>query len=190
MIETWHEDRNFRNENYSGQKLMQTEFDACTFLNCDFSDSDFSDSDFINCTFINCNLTMTKMAGTGMKNVHFSGCKLIGVNFEVCSNFLFAVNFEKCTLDYSVFTGKKMKKSLFAACLLREVDFSEADLSQADFQNSDLSDSIFHRTNLEKANFITAINYTIDPEENRVRKAKFSADGLSGLLRKYDLEIE
>jgi uncharacterized protein YjbI with pentapeptide repeats len=133
---------------------------------------------------------MAKLAGTGMKGVHFSGCKLIGVNFEVSSNFLFAVNFEKCTLDYSGFAGKKMKKTRFVECSLREADFSEADLSQADFQNTDLSDAIFHRTNLEKVNFITAINYTIDPEENRVRKAKFPTDGLSGLLRKYDLEIE
>lgn len=190
MIETWHEDQNFRSENYSGQKLIQTEFDACIFQSCDFSNTDLSDSDFINCRFINCNFTMTKLAGTGMKSVHFSGCKLVGVNFEICSNFLFAVNFERCTLDYSAFTGKKMKKTIFSACSLREVDFSEADLSQADFQNSDLTDAIFHRTNLEKANFISAINYTINPEENRIRKAKFSVDGLSGLLQKYDIEIE
>jgi len=30
----------------------------------------------------------------------------------------------------------------------------------------------------------------IDPELNRIKKAKFSQSGLAGLLEKYDLEID
>ncbi|HUZ61183.1 MAG TPA: hypothetical protein VMU83_20575 [Hanamia sp.] len=36
------------------------------------------------------------------------------------------------------------------------------------------------RTNLEKADFRSAFNYSIDPELNEIKKAKFSSDELSG----------
>jgi hypothetical protein len=42
---------------------------------------------------------------------------------------------------------------------------------------------------LEKADLRTSFNYLIDPEVNKMRKAKFSIDGLPGLLGKYELEI-
>jgi fluoroquinolone resistance protein len=190
MIAKWIEEQTFTNVSYCGQKLVQTEFDTCTFLNCDFSNADFSESDLLNCKFEGCNFSVAKFAGTGMKDVHFVGCKLIGLAFEDCSDFLFAVNFQKCTLDYSSFTEKKMKKTKFTDCSLKEVDFSATDLSMAVFENCDLFLTVFQRTNLENADFRTAANYTIDPEVNRIKKAKFSYSGISGLLLKYNIEIE
>ena len=43
---------------------------------------------------------------------------------------------------------------------------------------------------LEKADFRTAFNYSIDPENNRMKKAKFSPPEVVGLLNKYDIEID
>jgi hypothetical protein len=43
---------------------------------------------------------------------------------------------------------------------------------------------------LEKADFRTSYNYSINPEVNRIKKAKFSTAGIAGLLCKYDIEIE
>ena len=51
-------------------------------------------------------------------------------------------------------------------------------------------DAIFDKTLLEKSDFRKAFNYTIDPETNRIKKAKFSLHSISGLLVKYDIEIE
>jgi len=48
----------------------------------------------------------------------------------------------------------------------------------------------FENTILEKADFRTSFNYSIDPEKNRIRKARFSLAGISGLLDKYDIEID
>jgi hypothetical protein len=42
---------------------------------------------------------------------------------------------------------------------------------------------------MEKADFRSAFNYSINPEINRIKKAKFSLTGLQGLLGKYDIEI-
>jgi uncharacterized protein YjbI with pentapeptide repeats len=83
-----------------------------------------------------------------------------------------------------------MKKTQFQSCNLRECDFSECDLSLANFNDSDLLDATFDNTILEKTDFRNARYYQIDPESNHIRKAKFSTDGLSGLLLKYDLDIE
>jgi uncharacterized protein YjbI with pentapeptide repeats len=66
----------------------------------------------------------------------------------------------------------------------------EADLNSTVFDNCDLLGAVFQNTILEKADFRTAYNYSIDPDINRVKKAKFSASGIAGLLDKYDIEIE
>jgi uncharacterized protein YjbI with pentapeptide repeats len=70
------------------------------------------------------------------------------------------------------------------------VDFTAADLSQAVFDACDLADALFDRTVLEKADLRGALHYSIDPETNRVKKARFSPEGLRGLLGKYDIIID
>lgn len=190
MINKWFEDQKYTGISYSGQKLIQSEYDSCSFLDCDFSDTDLSESDLVNCKFENCNFSNARLNGTGLKEVLFVSCKMIGINFNACSDFLFAVRFRKCMLDYSVFAEKKMKKTLFSDCSLKETDFSATDLSLSTFQNCDLQQTVFHRTNLEKADFRTASNYTIDPDANKIKKARFSLHGISGLLQKYNIDIE
>jgi uncharacterized protein YjbI with pentapeptide repeats len=66
---------------------------------------------------------------------------------------------------------------------------SLTDLTEAVFDDCDLQRAIFVNTNIEKTDFRTAFNYSIDLELNRIKKAKFSAHGISGLLDKYDIEI-
>ncbi|MDQ6813405.1 MAG: pentapeptide repeat-containing protein, partial [Bacteroidota bacterium] len=109
---------------------------------------------------------------------------------SVCNDFLFSATFENCQIDYSSFYKKKMKKALFENCSLKEVDFTEADLAGAVFKNCELYQAIFNQTILEKADFRTARNYSLDPELNKIRKAKFSYPDVTGLLSKYGIEIE
>jgi uncharacterized protein YjbI with pentapeptide repeats len=73
---------------------------------------------------------------------------------------------------------------------MKEVDFEDADLCQSVFNNCDLLNASFVKTNLEKADLRTAYNYTLDPEANKIKKARFSSQGVVGLLAKYDIEIE
>ena len=54
----------------------------------------------------------------------------------------------------------------------------------------DLTDTKFENTVIEKADFRTSFNYSIDPYLNRIKKAKFSLTNITGLLDKYDIEIE
>ena len=88
------------------------------------------------------------------------------------------------------FSEGKINKTVFKECSIKEVDFSNADLTASEFLNCDLTRTLFHQTNLEKVDFRSATNYSIDPEMNRMKNAKFSLSGITGLLDKYKIIIE
>ncbi len=69
-----------------------------------------------------------------------------------------------------------MKKTSFRACHIEEVDFSDSDLSESIFEKCDFTKSIFRNTRLEKTDFTTSFGYVIDPEQNKMKKAKFSLE--------------
>ena len=169
---------------------IDTQFDGCTFKNCDLTQADFFGCDFIKCTFEHCNLSMVKFGHSGFDKVHFDGCKMIGVDFSHTKDFLFSIDFSNCILDYAAFMKKKNRKAKFSNCSLKGTDFSEADLTSAIFEKCDLSTAVFMRSTLSSANFVSSYNFTIDPEKNLLRKAKFSVDGLSGLLENYGIIVE
>lgn len=172
------------------KNINYKEFEDCTFKNCDFSTTDFSNSTFMDCEFIDCNLSMILVSNTSLKSVHFKNCKLLGVPFNSCADFLFSVSFQECILDYSIFANKKMPKTKFVTSSLKEANFIGANLSNSSFENCNLDQTIFNDTNLTSVDFTSAYNYKIDPEYNLITKAKFSIQGISGLLDKYDLLIE
>jgi len=184
------EDKTFRNLSRQGKVTEPTEFVNCTFIDCDFSNSSFSSSKFIDCTFTNCNMSLTKLSNCQLNNALFKECKLVGINFHECLDFLFSADFEDCILDYCSFFQKKMIKTNFKNCSMKNCDFTEADLMKSSFINSDLADTVFFKTNLREVNFLTAFNYGIDPEINQLKKAKFSIVGVPGLLNKYGIEIQ
>ena len=103
--------------------------------------------------------------------------------------FGLSFGFEGGQLDQSSFYRTKLKKTVFKNIQLKEVDLTECDLASAVFDHCDLAGATFENTILEKADLRTSFNYSIDPERNRVKKAKFSLQGLPGLLNKYDIEI-
>lgn len=183
-------DRTFDKVVFFGQRLNSREFDGCVFRNCDFSGTTFFECSFIDCEFIGCNLAMAKLPATGLKNVTFRDCKMLGIRFDECDDFLFQVTFTDCTLDYSWFSRKKMPKTIFTNTSLKGVNFEQADLTSTVFESCNLEDAVFHETNLASADFSTAYNFRIDPELNPMKKAKFSVDGIPGLLDKYDIKIE
>jgi len=125
-----------------------------------------------------------------LKQVKFKNCKLLGVNFGECSQFLFSVSFEDCFLHLAGFYRLKMKSTKFKNCNLKEVDFTETDLTSAVFENCELISAVFERTILEKADLRTSHNFSIDPELNRIKKSRFTLNNIRGLLDKYNIDIE
>jgi len=190
MEEVYEVDKTFDKVDFSQNPLPKGEYEECNFVNCDFSNTDLSGINFSECSFSGCNFNMANLSKTAFRDIRFRDSKMLGLQFGNCNPFRFAVQFENCILNHSSFYGTKLKKGLFKDTHLREVDFTSCDLSEATFDNCDLTLATFQGTILEKANFLTAYNYSIDPELNKIKKARFSQTGIAGLLDKYDIEIE
>ena len=90
----------------------------------------------------------------------------------------------------STFTGLMLKKTRFIDCQIRECDFTDADLKNSVFINCNLAGSTFENTNLDFADLKTSYNYKIDPELNNIKNASFSWPAASGLVSKYNIDID
>jgi len=189
MSENYFAEKTFNKEDYTITALLKGEYENCKFHYCDFSGSDLSGVRFLNCEFVSCNLSLAALTKTSFNDVNFKDCKMLGLRFENCTDFGLAFSFDSCKLDHSSFYKLKLKKTVFKNNQLHEVDFTEADLSNSSFEYCDFLHATFDRTNLEKTDFRTATHYIIDPDKNRIKKARFSQSGLAGLLSKYDILI-
>ena len=114
----------------------------------------------------------------------------MGVNFSECNPFLLELAFSGCNLNNCSFFNLKLKNTPFINCTLEEVDFVETDLTSAVFKECSLRGAIFENSNLQSADFRTATGFSINPEVNKLKKARFTQDGLIGLLGKYGIEVE
>jgi len=114
---------------------------------------------------------------------------MVGLHFEDCNPFMISFSFSGCLLELCSFNGLTLKNCLFRNCRVIESDFTETDLTSASFINCDLNRTVFRNTILESADFSTSFNFIIDPETNKLKKARFSESGLPGLLSRYDIEI-
>jgi fluoroquinolone resistance protein len=185
-----HEEKTFKNISLSENERSDNEFENCTFINCDLSDMVLSQCRFTDCVFTGCNLGMIRFKQCQLNNVSFKDCKLLGINFSECNDFLFNAEFDGCVMDYCSFAGKKIPKTRFNSCSMKSADLTETDLSRSVFSNTDLLNAVFMNTILKEADMVTAYNYIIDPEQNQLKKAKFSLQAVSGLLNKYDIKIQ
>lgn len=180
----------FKKEDFSLNPLPYAEYDNCTFTDCQFNNANLTGFIFTECRFEGCNLGMATAKGTAFKDVTFVNCKLVGFNFSIADPFLLTLKFEGCLMQLASFYKLKIKNTKFIKCGLQEADFNETDLTGATFDGCDLNKAIFQQSILEKTDFRTAYNYALDPELNRIKKARFGREGIAGLLMKYGISIE
>jgi fluoroquinolone resistance protein len=169
---------------------LASEYDGCSFVSCELSGMSLARVRFIDCSFTGCNLSLANVNGTAFQDVVFDNCKMLGMRFDLCSDFALKVLFRNCVLDNSSFFRCKLKNTRFENCRMHEVDLTEANLQGSVFVACDLLGATTDHTDLEGADLTTAFNYSIDPERNRLRKARFSLAGIPGLLHKYGIEVE
>lgn len=189
MASDYIQDEQYNGNSFTEEDIKYKEFENCTFTNCDFRACTFQSVYFFDCVFVECNFNDTKINYVSLRGVEFHKCDFTNVNFAMTDQVIYDFNFTNCLLDYAKFYKLKLKRMRFIGCSLVAADFMESDLTEAVFDNCDLRRTVFIKTIANKADFSTSYNYTIDPEQNKLKKAQFSADGLKGLLEKYDLVI-
>lgn len=190
MPKVFIEGEEFLNLKTSVNPLIAGEYEECSFRNCDFSDSDLSEMNFLNCEFQNCNFSNVNLYKVSFRDIKFNACKILGGRFEQCNQLMSGLYFDNCNISLSSFGKLKMRKTIFRNSRITESDFTETDLSESVFDTCDLAGSVFRHTNLSGVDLRTAISFSIDPERNIIKKARFSSNGIKGLLDKHDIEIE
>jgi uncharacterized protein YjbI with pentapeptide repeats len=183
-------EKQFKGEDFTSTRLERAAYEECTFERCQFQNGFLDNQHFMECEFLACDLSNTNVKHCIFNSIIFKECKLLGLRFEDLNDSLLSLQFYDCQLDFASFFQLKIRNTVFKNCTLIETDFTETDLTGASFNGSNLDRTIFDETILDKVNFCEAHNFTIDPERNSLKKAKFSKDGLLGLLHKYDIDIE
>ena len=174
---------------YGRDDLNLKEFEGCTFMRCNFSACSFIGVTFIDCTFTDCNFNGAKINHVAFRTVHFNGCLMQELNFAMCDKLIFEIHFNHCNLGFAKFYTLKIKGMAFIDCSMIAVDFMKADLTEVIFDRCDLYKTVFINTILNKADFRTSFNYTLDPEKNKVKRAMFSLENVKGLLEKHHIIV-
>ncbi len=182
-------DQEYIKLDFTQKRFQIGEYESCTFIDCNFSNIDLSACNFTDCTFRGCNMGMVKLSNTVLNDVRFNECKLLGLHFEDCNKVIFAVSFKKSQLPLSCFYQLKMKKTKFIECQLQEVDFTETDLTESIFDECDFQGAVFDNTILEKVDLSGSFNFSINPNQNRIKHATFSRTELAGLLDSFHIKI-
>ncbi len=183
-------DQIFTGKAYTHTPLARADYEECTFERCHFQKGFLDNQNFVDCLFVDCDLSNTNIAHTVWNNVVFKQCKMVGVQFDTSNTELLRLQFEECNLTLASFCSMALQKTDFTGSNLTQADFTEADLTEANFTNGNLHQTIFQQTQLTKANLVHAFHFSIDPTTNRLSKARFSSEGLLGLLKKYDIVVE
>lgn len=181
-------DEIFENMDIKEKILESKEFDNCIFKKCILTEVVLKYCKFIECKFEKCDLSLLKIKNSIFNNVVIEDCKAIGVNWALCEK-PFALNIYNSNISMSSFYGLNFIHSDIISCKAHEVDFSQTNLEKVNFKNTDLSGAVFSNTNLCYADLAMAINYSINPEINKIRKMKVSINEAISFLQFLDLDI-
>jgi fluoroquinolone resistance protein len=176
--------------NLSNGSIPGKEFYRCRFKGCNLTEADLSGCVFEECGFFECNLSNPLIKGSRLIGAEFSECKIVGLNFYHCDQLVFDCGFSKSALRNCNFSELKMKGAKFLGCRIDECDFDGAFLVGAAFDDSVFRLTSFHNCNLEKASFLEAKGYEIDPRTARVKQAVFSVPDVLSLIECFGIVIK
>lgn len=187
-------DQKWSDINLKDDSINGSIFEGCHFLQCHFDNSVISQCKFIECTFKACSLDLVKFKGSSFLETDFIDCKMKGINWtEIHFPYVIVTSpifFNRCDISYSTFYELNLPSIAAIECKAHEVDFRGTNLSNADLICTDFQNAHFHQTILKDADLREAINYRLDPNDNIIKKAKFSLPEAINLLSNFDIEID
>jgi len=169
--------------------LDEIEFYECEFNGISFFKGQITNCRFENCKFTNCDLSLANINCSQFIEVEFNNCKLAGLDWRTAMK-PFTIKFNESKLNDSIFFGLDLRGAEFINSEVRHCDFERCNMAKVSFLQSDLLNSKFSSTNLTQADFTLATNYSVDPETNKIKKAKFNQPEVLALLDGFDIIIE
>ncbi len=182
-------DQSFSELEVRDQLFRETIFENCTFLRLRFVDSAFVRCRVIDCTFEECDLSNLSLENSEIRSPVFKDCKLVGVNWTAAASVMHP-EWTGCVLNYGNFGGLDLRKAKMKSCHAREADFADTNFTDTDLRATDFTGARFASTNLTKADLRQATNYSIRPDSNKLKGAKFSLPEATLLLYGMDIVLE
>jgi len=179
----------FEDLDLGGVRLGEKSFRDCRFVKVRWAEAQLAGCTFEDCAFEDCDLTMAKVAGAAFREVAFVRSKLMGVDWTDVRGLVFAVSFEECNLSHATFSDRKMPRTIFRKCRAHEASFAGVDLTKSVFAGSDLRGARFIDTVLVEADLSEAVHYDISPQQNRLRKTKFSEEAALALVAQLGVVV-
>lgn len=179
----------FEDMSLTGEIIKSKDFEECLFRNCSLINCVLEKCRLVNCKFEGCVLSAVNPMNSYISDVAFVRCKVIGCDWTRTAQIM-GLEFDDCQLNYSNFSMLKLRKMKMVKCECCEVDFTGTDLSEGSFNGTNFERSIFSKTNLTRASLLGAINYSIDPRNNTLKKARFSYPEVLALLYCLDITVE
>lgn len=183
------DDESFEDVDLSGAELRDRSFRDCRFIRVRLAEAVLAGSTFEDCEFEDCDLTMARVADAAFRDVAFLRCKLMGIDWTDVRGFAFTVSFEECNLSHATFSNRKMPETVFRECRAHETSFAGVDLTKAVFTGTDLRGARFIDTVLVEADLSEALHYDVSPQQNKLRKTKFSQAAALALARELGVIV-
>ncbi len=170
--------------------MLKDEYYKHRFKNMDLTSLSFAGKVFSDCIFEECRLSANNLQNARMHGVVFSNCKISGISFTDLNRLVVDISFYSCDIKSSNFTDLKLNSAVFSRCVINDCDFVNTELKNADFRFCDLNDTLFHNTDLTGAVFEQAVNYNINPNSNKIKKAVFSLPEAVNLLAHFGIILK
>lgn len=178
----------FEGLDLAGFDFAGKELTGCTFRGLKLAESGWRGARLEDCVFERCDLTRMRPTDLRAYGVHFSGCKLMGVEWTRAS-LRPQLSFEECSLRYASFVGINLRGTRFVRCQAVETQFVDTDLTDAEFVDTDLTGATFQGTTLAGADLSTARGALLDPAKNRVKGVHVSVETALLLASSFGMQV-
>lgn len=181
-------DQRFEGGDLSGADVGGKELTGCTFKGVRLIETRWRETRLEDCRFEDCDLSRMAPDGLSARDVVFTGCKLMGVDWSNMGGYP-ALTFERCDLRYGSFVKVRLRKTAFTACNLEEAQFIDTDLAEASFTDCRVTDARFERCDLRKVSFAGVTGLMIAPAGNQLRGARIPVDAAIRLAESFGLKV-
>lgn len=177
----------------AGQRLTDKRWSDCHFENCVFEEIVWSECAWLDCTFTDCAFMLGEWDRLNIKDTVFERCKLVGLALggdSIAKNPLTRLSFRDCKLQNCTLMNLELDDLSLHHCRLAECMIQECRLPRLDCNRAVFDNTTIARCDLQGADFRGAEGILIDPRQNALAGARFSAHNALDLLAPFGIEIE